>query len=433
MKRQLIIYSVAIGINRGAVLIYLPILVHSLSVADYGEFSYIQILFQLLFPLICLNIASGISREGADQADKGVYLYKSFWPYVLFATFSFSLLAFFLGNIFSYKLLVYIVLLGGMEALHNMQLSLFRVYEKHIVYASFTISKTIGFLILVYTFKLLYSINLMQILVLQVIWHFLIFLVFSLSPLNKINFNQFTRVKIKPILVFSLMLIPHIISQWAIGASNRIIVKHLLGTEVMGIYSIAYTLSMVLLLLQSGLATVLPQNFIKNPDLWLSPLFKAKFLYLYTASVLLTYFAMLLFLYINKFQIKIVNYGTSSIGYYFSILFSAFYILGYYYYYTNVLFLYKKAKWISSATLVTAIFSITCCFILTKYFQIAGAAISMLMTYIFYYISVFILATKLEARLSFNVLSDLIVPVFTVIAIILFGHYYSETILKEII
>ena len=76
MKKELVIYGLAIGINRGAVLILMPFLVSVLSTADFGLFSYSQILFQLAAPILSLNIIVSIAREGADDPKRGLFLYK---------------------------------------------------------------------------------------------------------------------------------------------------------------------------------------------------------------------------------------------------------------------------------------------------------------------------------------------------------------------
>jgi O-antigen/teichoic acid export membrane protein len=433
MKKELIIYSLSIGINRGASILYLPLLVHALSLNDYGEFSYIQILLQLAFPFLCLNISTGIAREGADNIFKGLYIYQKTYPYVLAATLIISFTAYFFEKIINYEFLIYIILLGGVEALHNMQLNLLRVYDKHNLYAVFTISKTIGFLILIYGFIYYSSVDLRTVLIVQISWHFIVFLFFSQLFISRFNYEKIGFFVLKPVLIFSILLIPHMVSQWAMGASNRIIVKSLLGVKAMGVYSISYSLSMIMLLFNSGLAIVLPQNFIRDPLLWLSPKFKSKFFVFYTLICLGIYSFVLLFIYLNKIYFNFIEYDNYPIAFYFSILTSSFYIMGYYFYYVNILFYHKMSKWISFSTLTIAIFSIGGGYLLTKLLGIVGASLSMLLTYVLYYIVIFLLAKKIEGRLYFSLKIDVLVPVFTIITMIVLSYYFTNLVLKEFV
>ncbi len=332
MKKEFILYSLAIGINRGATLLYLPFLTYSLSLADYGQYSYIQVLFQVLFPFLCLNIPSGISREGADFPLNGLIVHKKAIPYVLLIVVGTSFVAFFVEKFFSINWLLFIFLLAGVEALHNMQLSVYRVFDKHIVYFTFVVIKTIGLGLIVFLLIYFGRMSLLVLLISQVLWYFFVFLVFNVNRFVKVNLDSVSKIDFKPIIVFSVMLIPHIVSQWAMSAVNRIFIKNLLGNVALGLYSIPYSLAMVILLINSGIAIVLPQNFIRNPEYWLKTTVRVYFVKVYSGVVLLAYFSILGFLYIDCKNLNFFKLTNYVVIYYFSILTSSFFLLCFYYY-----------------------------------------------------------------------------------------------------
>jgi O-antigen/teichoic acid export membrane protein len=425
MKKEYILYSLAIGINRGATLLYLPFLTYSLSLADYGLYSYIQVLLQVLFPILCFNIPSGIAREGADSPVKGLIVYQKALPYVLGLVAISSVLAFFIEEVFTVEWLLVLFLLAGVEALHNMQLSIYRAFDKHLTYLTYVSIKTIGLGLIISVLIYYGYMSLMTVLVSQVIWYFFVFLVFTVSKNLKERLKFEEIFDYKPIIIFSLLLIPHIVSQWAMSAINRVIVKNLLGNEAMGLYSIIYSLAMVILLINSGIGIVFPQNFIRNTKYWLKTSVRAYFSMIYSFVVVLAYFLLVgvLFIDIKYFNFfKITDYN---VIYYFAILSSAFLLLGFYFYYVNILFYHKKSKTISFVTFVTAFYSIIMSYFLTLYFGLEGAAYSTLITYVVYLLLMAYAAKKIESKLQLRWKFDFFIPVVSVFIIVLSGLFFS--------
>ena len=426
MKKEFILYSLAIGINRGATLLYLPFLTYSLSLADYGLYSYIQVLFQVLFPLLCFNIPSGIAREGADSPTKGLFVYQKAIPYVIGIIAVSSFFAFFVEKIFSIEWVLVIFLLAGVEALHNMQLSIYRAFDKHIIYLTFVAVKTIGLGLIISVLIYYGYMSLMAVLVSQVSWYIVVFAIFRISSNIKVNADAIERLDFKPVIIFSLLLIPHIISQWAMSAVNRIIVKNILGNEAMGLYSISYSLAMAILLINSGIAIVLPQNFIRNPEYWLKTNIRAYFSRVYAGFVVVAYLFILFLLYFDKKYFNFFKIADYNVIYYFAILTSSFFMLGFYYYYVNILFFYKKSKIISGVTFITAFFSVVMSYFFTMYFGLEGAAYSTLITYIIYLILIAYAAKKYENRIQLTWIYDFLLPAITILFIIVSGFYFSK-------
>lgn len=430
MKKEVFIYSLAIGINRGAALLFMPLLIGHFSTGEYGVYSYIQLLFQIIFPLVCLNINSGIAREGADSPELGHSIFSRTLPWVIFSSFIFLII----GSIFGYYcdanyILAFSIALGGIEAIHNMQLALFRAFDRHKLYLLFTILKTIGFLLLLLAFSRTEFLTLKNVLIAQVVWSILVSLCFipMISKLPTL-YKILDWKTLKPVVLFSMYLVPHGISQWLMNASSRLVIKHELSTIDLGLFGIAYSLASVFILVNSGIAIVLPQNFVRNASYWGSRKGKIKFFSLYAIAFCLILGFVIAAGYINSRYYNFIKIPEEK-GVFglFCVLGVSLYLTGYYYYYANFLFLHKKSKTLSRVTVCTAVISLLFSYIFVHYFGLMGGAIANVISYVVYCCLVVYETVKIEKSVRWDFYSEGLIPLSTI------GVFLSTIFLINII
>jgi len=394
-KKEFIIYSISVGIDRGGMLLYLPLLSAILGVEGYGNYNYLQVLTRFLLPFLCLNISSGIIKTGAENIKRGMFLCRNFSMFTFAITSLFALVVYLFVDGTENYIYFYVVVFAGVEALQSIILSYLRTTERNMSYFLFVALKTLIFIVFLSIFKSNYELSLYTILRVQIFITFCLFVYFFFTSKSKIE-----KFPVKPILIFSLFLIPHGIAQWAIAASGRILLKHFCNDLLLGYFGIFFTLGSVALLVNSGIAIVLPQHMIQNYEKWKDTAVVKKFILQYSVVVFLLFAAVLVWLFVDKYYFFYFDIFNKGILHNFVVIYTGFYVLGFYYYYSNVLFCLGKSQTIMWTTVATAAISIPVSIILIYYFDLIGASISLLVSYMIYSILIAHRASKHEKAIT---------------------------------
>lgn len=363
------------------------------SLEDFGKWSLAIIVSNLLIPMIALNGSAGILREGSENKNTGFRLLHFF---SLIAV-TIGLLSFLGAKAISLdKWFIYAIAIASAEAILLLALTYIRTQEKASLYFLINLFKALAlFGLVLYAKKNGFSL----LLLLQ--YHFFVVAFFA-GVVLAFQYRHYVtaRIDFKPILLFSIILIPHGISQWIMSSSDRLILKYMLGPESVGIYSLAYNIALVLMLLNSGIAMALPTYMIKNYQNWKTQGFDNKFIAYYT------YLSILLLVAVMSLYALDFNYF-GILGYYggemlplIAIIYFSIYLLGLYYFFANYLFYHKKAGIISKTTFIAAFFNIvvTICFI--YWLGVIGAAVGTLVAYIYYLASIRYEALKVESTIQ---------------------------------
>ncbi|WP_305829793.1 hypothetical protein [Photobacterium leiognathi] len=234
--KDLIFYGLASSLNKAAGFLIIPILAMFLSVSDYGDLSLIFIVSQLIIPIVTINICSVISRFVYSNPS-AVFIFVSFLNGVLFFILSISLfLCLFFSPLNNIFIAVSIFVLS--EALFTVNSTLIRFRTGAQNYFRLNFFKfliLISFLTLTYFYNKNSLNSLNFILVLFSLSNVVILsITIRLCAFSKKTLKHIKKevVKFKSFFYFSLMLIPHILSQWIISGSDRFIVKEILGGKV---------------------------------------------------------------------------------------------------------------------------------------------------------------------------------------------------------
>lgn len=427
LKREIVIYSISVGINRGSILILMPFLLHIFSMQDFGLYSYVQLLFQLISPILSFNIIVAMSREGADHPSRALYIYDKFLPTLLSITTLLATICFFLTLVDVEFIYFWILLLAGVEAWHNMLLSYYRVAEKDWIYLVFSLSKTLGlFIVFAAFFWQGFNTSLNCYFLLQFSWSIIIGFIFHFL-INERS-EQKVELSLREAIASSLVLLPHTLSLWVIASTGRYFLRELWGNYELGVYSKVFNVAMILMIINSGVGIVLPQQIIKNHNEWVHGNVRFSFLKYYSIVAIFTYFFVILGIWIdnNSFQFYTIDFLQNGLN--FLMIFFGFYLLGFYYVYSNMLFSLRKNKTLALITTIIAVFSVILNYLLILHFKMFGASVSVLITYLIYYYLTFIYTLKYERAMKKSS-KEVFIPIVVASALFLLTWLFGGIII----
>ncbi len=403
MKNAIIFYSLSTAINKGSILLFFPLLTQFLTLEDFGKWSLVIVVSNLLIPIISLNGSAGILREGSSNLKIGFFLFKK---YIYISGVICTAICLFIFYYGSDNWIYYSILISCAEGILILSLTYIRTEEKASLYFLISLFKTIALLIMILYVKH-HSLSLNTLL----LYHFLVVTIFALSITLFLLIrykDNILQVKFIPMFVFSIMLIPHSLSQWIMSSSDRIILEYMLGSINVGIYSLAYNMALILMLVNSGIALALPTFMIKNFKNWKRKKYDNKAIAYYTiVSIILFIVVILIYLIDLKYSRILGYYGKEMLPLIF-LIYTSIYILGLYYFYANYLFYYKKAGIISKTTFKAAILNVILTIIFIYIIGVMGAAIATFISYIYYLYTIRYEALKIDSTINIKLFGNII-------------------------
>jgi len=402
LKTDILLYAASTAFNKGAVLLFFPLLTQFLSLPDFGIWSLVIVISNLLVPIVMLNGSAAILREGSEDQVKGAKILQNF----VIITILLSGGAYFTGKALSLDdWFLYAIAISSAEAVSQLALTFIRVQEKVKLYFLLNLLKMLSLLgLIIYAKKMEFDLYLL------LYYHFYIVIIFATISII-LQYKNYTSINIdfNPVLLFSLALIPHGASQWIMSSSDRLILKYVLGVDSVGVYSLAYNIALILALLNSGLSMALPTYMIKNYNKWKESDFDNKFISYYTYVSILTLIP-IVSLYIIDFKFfGFLGYYENEMLPLIFVLYFSIYILGLYCFFANYLFYHKKAGIISKITFSAAFLNIFFTFFLIKYFGVIGAALGTFFAYIYYLLMTRHQAEKIDRSISISLTKPIIV------------------------
>lgn len=404
MKKDIILYTLSTALSRGSILIFFPIVSSMLSLGQFGIWSLTLVTINLLIPILCLNGPSAILREGSENLNSIYHLIGSYAAITVVITFISYISSFQLEDLYWLK---FSIIIAFFEALILLFTTALRVFEKSGLFFFINILKTILILFaIIYARTYNYSLTkLLTIHCMAVFFSFILTVIyFCYFYLNEsiVKFNKISKDLLKSSILFSTILIPHGISQWLMSSSDRFILELLTNDVELGKYSIAYSLALVLGLINTAIGLTLPVYVIKNYKSWLTDKADNKYIMIYT-FISICLFVIILASYLIDWKFfNILKHYDNEIILLFLILFNGLYVLGIYYFFVNYLFYHKRSSLISITTLITAGINVSFTLILSYYLGAIGAALATLISYFIYLIIVRYLALKMEPKITIS-------------------------------
>lgn len=234
----------------------LPIYTSLLPSEDMGYYDYSISLLNMLIPVICMEIWSGIMRFMFDSKEKEKKYKAVFNGLVIFAfsLFLYTLVFVVLGLVKDVRLIAWIFLYGFFVMLQNIfgaiarGVGLSQIYALSGIVASFVTALTTIVLMLVFNM-------LLEALYIGAILGFIaqIFIIEKkVKVLPNIKISMFDKVMIKRMLKFSLPLSLNSAFFWFLSSYNRVAITANLGLSATGMYAVAGKFTAVMTLVSTS-------------------------------------------------------------------------------------------------------------------------------------------------------------------------------------
>lgn len=401
LLKNIFSYSTINMLNASVPFFLLPILTAYLSTDEYGYLSVYQLLIMMLLPFITINIASAVNVEyfklEGDELEKYISSVVVL-PVLLWLLFS---VIFYFASPFIEELLhlpsemLYLLpTFALMQHVPQLLMSLSQVKIDIKMFAFFKLGiAVVNFLVtllFVITFLQGWEGRLYAILVAYSL--FTAIGIYVLHRYNYISLNiQYSYIK--NALAFGMPLIPHTLAATLLSMADRLIMAKMLKMEYVGIYSVAFQLSAILMIVMASINQAwVPHLFAKLKKGETENHNIVRSTYLIMSVMLLLY---LLFLLVSPFIFDLLidssyEQGKTYIKYIaLGFLFQGFYLMS-----TNFLFFNKKTSVLSSLTILSAIINIILSIYFIKQFGAIGSAYAMSITWILFWILTWITSQK---------------------------------------
>lgn len=257
-------------LQKGISMITTPIFTRLLSTAEYGEFNVFNSWYGIAFIFVSLSLSSGVYTQGLVKYDKQRKMFSSSLQgltltLVLLWTIIYLVFREFWNNLFSMSttLMLAMLLMIWTSSAFGFWAAEQRVNYKYRALVAITLIVSIakpglGILLVTHSDDKV-TMRILGLVLVEVIgytWCGVIQIIRGKSFFSK----QFWLYA----LSYNLPLIPHYLSQMILNNSDRIMINDMVGSDAAGIYSLAYSLAMIMTLFNNALGqTISPWMYQK--------------------------------------------------------------------------------------------------------------------------------------------------------------------------
>lgn len=385
-------------LQKGISFITIPIFTRLLSTSEYGQYNVFNSWMNIIIVIVTLNLFSGVYTRGLVKFEKDRAIFTStlqgltitlcfFWLiiYILFRTFWNNLF-----GLTTVQMLLMFILMWTTAVFSFWSTSQrvdFRYKKLVIVTLIVSLAKPFLGIVFVCASDDKVTARILGLALVQLVGYGVFFLLQMKE--GRFFFKAFYW---KHALSFNVPLIPHYLSTSVLSGADQIMIKEMIGQSQAGIYSLAYSLSMILTMLNSSLMqTIEPWMYKKINEGKVEDISKVAypaFGVIAFANILLIAFApeaVALFAPKDYYDaIYVIPPVAMSVFFMFSYTFFAVFE-----------FYYKKTTLVSLATTGGAILNIVLNFLFIKIFGYYAAGYTTLICYIAYAVFHFVFMKKI--------------------------------------
>ncbi|MBN2725418.1 MAG: oligosaccharide flippase family protein [Deltaproteobacteria bacterium] len=390
---------------QGLTFLSIPVFTRLLNPDDYGTIAVFTSIVAVFSILLGLNFNGSVTRKYYENDSTfGEFIY-SITRFIGVFAFSASLLSLIfstlLASFFEIPILVFIMAIGVsfFSVFVNMYLSYLQASMQSKRYA--TISFIQALLILTISICLILWLNekrylgkiIAQLLVISVL------AIYSLLLLRKLEKPLWDKSHIKYSLKFGVPLIPHTLSHFVLSSFDRIVINQLTNATQTGLYSLAYNVGSILMIIVSGLNNAwVPILFRNLNEAKYNDIQKKSDLY----TIVIVYIAFVLALF-SREAVMIM----ASTKYYAALTIIPVIILSTVFIFlyqlcVNYTFYLKKNIWISINTFICGGLNLAMNYVFIPKYGYQAAAWTTLMSYIALFVLNYITARQLMKEKLMN-------------------------------
>ena len=253
------------SILQGAIaFLLLPVLTNYLSPVDYGKLSILLIIISVFAPIVTLQSLSGISVAFfnlKEKIDFNKYIYSSVYNTLISLACVYVILIIsgktiaHLLNI-SYFWLMIAPLMSWLPLILQILLTIFQVQQEEVKYIKLSISNILTNILISLLFVVIlnwgYEGRLLGIFFTNILLAFIAYIYLSR---NGFITKRIVKAYQLDSLKMGIPLIPHAIAGFVITYSDRFFILEMVDEAAVGIYSVAYTLGTIMLILANSFST----------------------------------------------------------------------------------------------------------------------------------------------------------------------------------
>ena len=249
-------------LQKGISMITTPIFTRLLSTAEYGEFNVFNSWYSIAFIFVSLSLSSGVYTQGLVKYDRQRKIFSSSLQgltltLVVLWTVIYLVFKEFWNNLFSMSttlMLAMLVMIWTSEQRVN-----YKYRALVVITLVVSIAKPVLGILLVTHSDDKVTMRILGLVLVEVIGYTWCGVVQIIRG-KKFFSKQFWIYA----LSYNLPLIPHYLSQMILNNSDRIMINDMVGSDAAGIYSLAYSLAMIMTLFNNALGqTISPWMYQK--------------------------------------------------------------------------------------------------------------------------------------------------------------------------
>lgn len=417
-----------------------------LSVSEYGNLSVFNAWNEILLTLVTLRLSAGVYQRGLLQykSNKERFTLSLLKLSIIFIFIYFVIFHIFRDYISSFtelnKSLLYALLIEFIFLTANelwMSGQRFEYKYKMVVFVTLTanILSTAISVFAVYAVDRTAEVKIIsQIIVSSFIylWLFLYIIVCGYKKRND-KINNENRVYWKYALSFNIPLIPHYLSQTILNQSDRIMISHFVSKSAAGIYTVAYSMGMLVQILQNSLfLTLSPWRYQKMEDKKYEDIDKASRYILIFFSIILGIFVIIgpdIIVLFYPIDYQEAKYIIPPIG-------LASYFMFLYSFFGNIEFYFKKTKFTMISSTACAIINIWLNYIGINRFGYSACAYTTLLCYAIYsyahYFTMNSMCMKIINCRIYNMKKINLIVLITLCSVIFIRFFYDYSYIRHI-
>lgn len=253
--KNTIIYAIGNFGSKILAFILLPLYTYYLSTDDYGYFDLITTTIMLLTPIITFQIYDGLYRyllDSKNYEDSSNTISNAFFITVKnLIIFNIMYIIFIQFKSFKYE---YIILLQiDFNILSGLVTQISRGFKKNVQYSISGILCTIVTLSSNVLFIVVMNLRVGSLIISNILASIIVivYLEHNLKIHKYIKFKLENNMIKKQLIIYSIPLIPNVISWWLMNVSDRYLLTFYKGVEANGIYAISNKFPSILIMLNS--------------------------------------------------------------------------------------------------------------------------------------------------------------------------------------
>lgn len=387
--------------QKGISFITTPIFTRILTTAEYGQYNVFNSWMGIISVIVTLNLSSGVYVQGLVKFEDRRNQYSSTLQGLTVSLVCIWLVVYSLSHVFwnnlftlstAQMLLMFVII-------WTTAVVTFWSAEQRV---DFKYKKLVAITAIVSVLRPVLSILFIRISYDKVTARILGIAVVNILAYTGLFISQmrkgkrfFSKESWKYVLAFNLPLIPHYLSNTVLNSADRIMISNMVGDSEAGIYSLAYSVSMIMSIFNQALTqTIEPWVYKKIKENNIQEISSVA----YPSIILIAVVNLLLMAFAPEIVTIFAPVEYSDAVYIIPPVAMSVYFIYVYYFFSTFEFYYEKTKYITIATLSCATLNILLNYIFINIFGYYAAGYTTLLCFVLYAVFHYLMMNKIVRK-----------------------------------